>query len=255
MRRPRPMPPASSPARGRCDGSSPPVVTDGGRTARPSLCPNRADGRSSPASGGCNRHPRTSRRAPRPPAIRTRSPAQGEGRSSPTAPPAACCSSGAAGSPSMREGSRSRLVWPRPRRSCTSPTSPRTSSGASTHADASTTLAAVPQVAAVAVVRGGTLYAVAIDGPLVRISPTGGVTRIAPGLDRPHGVTVDRDGTLLVAEDSTRVRRVDPANGRSEIVVDGVARTGSQSRPTARSTSPGRRATVARCGASPPTAR
>ena len=81
-----------------------------------------------------------------------------------------------------------------------------------------TALAAVPQVASVAVARSGTLYAVAIDGPLVRISPAGAVTRIAD-LDRPHGVAVDRDGTLLVAEDSTRVRRVDPENGRSEVVV------------------------------------
>lgn len=80
-----------------------------------------------------------------------------------------------------------------------------------------TTLASLPQVASVAVAPDGAVYAVAIDGPLVRISPRGVVTPIAE-LDRPHGVAVDRDGTLLVAEDSKRVRRVNVATGRIELV-------------------------------------
>ena len=87
-----------------------------------------------------------------------------------------------------------------------------------------TTLARLPQVTAVAVSPAGAVYAVTMPGQLVRISAAGRSTTIpvAGGLDRPHGVTVDRDGRLLVAEDSRRVRRVDPATGRAELVVDGV---------------------------------
>ena len=68
------------------------------------------------------------------------------------------------------------------------------------------------------------VYAVTMDGTLARISPKGAITRIgvAGGLDRPHGITIDRNGRLLVAEDSRRVRRVDPRTGRAELVVDGV---------------------------------
>ncbi len=68
------------------------------------------------------------------------------------------------------------------------------------------------------------VYAVTMEGGLARISPLGALTRIrvAGGLDRPHGITIDRDGRLLVAEDSRRVRRVDPTTGRAELVVDGV---------------------------------
>ena len=40
--------------------------------------------------------------------------------------------------------------------------------------------------------------------------------------DGPHGIAFDRDGKLLVAEDSRRVRRVDPTTGDTELVVDGV---------------------------------
>ena len=42
------------------------------------------------------------------------------------------------------------------------------------------------------------------------------------GLDRPHGVVFARSGDILVAEDSRRVRRIDPATGRATLVVDGV---------------------------------
>jgi streptogramin lyase len=87
-----------------------------------------------------------------------------------------------------------------------------------------TTLARLPQVTAVAVSPAGVVHAVTMPGRLVRISVSGRVTTIpvAGGLDRPHGVAVERDGRLLVAEDSRRVRRVDPATGRAELVVDGV---------------------------------
>ena len=87
-----------------------------------------------------------------------------------------------------------------------------------------TTLTALPQVTAVATAKAGDVYAVTLDGTLARISPSGRTTRISVpgGLDRPHGIAVDRDGHLLVAEDSRRVRRIDPATGRAELVVDGV---------------------------------
>jgi streptogramin lyase len=87
-----------------------------------------------------------------------------------------------------------------------------------------TALAQLPEVTAVAAAPSGTVYAVTMSGTLARISPTGAIARIRipGGLDRPHGVVLDRDGRLLVAEDSRRVRRIDPATGRVELVVDGV---------------------------------
>ncbi len=68
------------------------------------------------------------------------------------------------------------------------------------------------------------VYAVTLTGTLVRISAAGRVTPIPVpgGLDRPHGVVFDRAGKILVAEDSRRVRRIDPATGRAELVVEGV---------------------------------
>jgi len=87
-----------------------------------------------------------------------------------------------------------------------------------------TTLARLPQVTAVAVSPSGVVYAVTMNGVLARISASGRIARVPVrgGLDRPHGVTLDRDGSLLVAEDSRRVRRIDPATGRAKLVVDGV---------------------------------
>jgi sugar lactone lactonase YvrE len=85
-----------------------------------------------------------------------------------------------------------------------------------------TTLARLAQVTSVATSRDGAVYAVTMDGTLARISSTGAITRVVAGLDRPHGVAVDRDGSLLVAEDSRRVRRVDPGSGRITPIVDGV---------------------------------
>jgi hypothetical protein len=86
------------------------------------------------------------------------------------------------------------------------------------------TLARLPQVTAVAATRAGLVYAVTMGGTLARISPAGKVARISVrgGLDRPHGIVVDRAGDLLVAEDSRRVRRIDLATGRAELVVAGV---------------------------------
>jgi sugar lactone lactonase YvrE len=87
-----------------------------------------------------------------------------------------------------------------------------------------TTLTTLPQVTAVAATKAGDVYAVTLTGTLARISPSGRTTRIAVpgGLDRPHGIALDGDGQLLVAEDSRRVRRVDPTTGHAELVVDGV---------------------------------
>ena len=87
-----------------------------------------------------------------------------------------------------------------------------------------TTLARLPQVTAVAVAPSGAVYAVTMNGVLARISATGRIARVPVpgGLDRPHGITFDRAGDILVAEDSRRVRRIDPATGRAELVVDGV---------------------------------
>ena len=87
-----------------------------------------------------------------------------------------------------------------------------------------TTLARLPEVTAVAATPSRVVYAVTMDGTLARISPAGVMTRIrvAGGLDRPHGVAIDLEGRLLIAEDSRRVRRVDPANGRVALVTDGV---------------------------------
>lgn len=87
-----------------------------------------------------------------------------------------------------------------------------------------TTLARIAQATAVAASTSGDIYAVALDGTLARISPAGKTTRIAVpgGLDRPHGIALDRDGQLLIAEDSRRVRRIDPTTARAELVVDGV---------------------------------
>jgi streptogramin lyase len=84
-------------------------------------------------------------------------------------------------------------------------------------------LAALPRVTSVVSV-GSAVYAVSLDGVLARISNRGGVTRIPVpgGLDRPHGIVVDRDGSLLIGEDSRRVRRVDPASGRASLVVGNV---------------------------------
>ena len=87
-----------------------------------------------------------------------------------------------------------------------------------------TTLARLPQVTAVAVSPSGVVHAVTMNGALARISAAGRIARIPVpgGLDRPHGITFDRAGDILVAEDSRRVRRIDPATGRAELVVDGV---------------------------------
>jgi streptogramin lyase len=87
-----------------------------------------------------------------------------------------------------------------------------------------TTLARLPEVTAVAATPSRVVYAVTMDGTLARISPAGVMTRIrvSGGLDRPHGVAIDRSGRLLVAEDSRRVRRVDPATGRATLVADRV---------------------------------
>ena len=87
-----------------------------------------------------------------------------------------------------------------------------------------TTLARLPQVTAVAVSPSGAVYAVTMNGVLARISPSGRIARVPVrgGLDRPHGVVFDRAGAILVAEDSRRVRRIDPTTGRAELVVDGV---------------------------------
>ena len=84
-------------------------------------------------------------------------------------------------------------------------------------------LARLPQVTSVAPVDSD-VYAVTLDGELARISSRGAVTRIPVpgGLDRPHGIVVDRDGSLLIGEDSRRVRRVDPASGRATLVVGDV---------------------------------
>jgi len=87
-----------------------------------------------------------------------------------------------------------------------------------------TTLARLREVTAVAATPPRVVYAVTMDGTLARISPAGVVTRIqvVGGLDRPHGIAIDLRGRLLVAEDSRRVRRVDPATGRVELVTDRV---------------------------------
>ena len=79
-----------------------------------------------------------------------------------------------------------------------------------------TTIARLHEVTAVAATRSHVVYAVTMNGTLARISPNRTVTRIrvAGGLDRPHGVAIDRDGSLLVAEDSRRVRRIDPQQRR-----------------------------------------
>ena len=87
-----------------------------------------------------------------------------------------------------------------------------------------TTLARLPQVTAVAVSPSGAVHAVTMSGMLARISATGRVSTIPVpgGLDRPHGIMFDRNGDILVAEDSRRIRRIDPTSGRAELVVDGV---------------------------------
>jgi len=86
------------------------------------------------------------------------------------------------------------------------------------------TLARLPQVTAVAVSPSGAVYAVTMNGVLARISASGRIARVPVrgALDRPHGVVFDRAGNILVAEDSRRVRRIDPATGRATLVVDGV---------------------------------
>ena len=87
-----------------------------------------------------------------------------------------------------------------------------------------TTLTRLPQVTAVAVSPSGAVYAVTMNGVLARISGSGRIARVPVpgGLDRPHGVVFARSGDILVAEDSRRVRRIDPATGRATLVVDGV---------------------------------
>jgi len=86
------------------------------------------------------------------------------------------------------------------------------------------TLARLAEVTAVAVSPTGAVYAVTMDGVLARISAAGRIGRIPVpgGLDRPHGIAFDRSGDILVAEDSRRVRRIDPATGRAKLVVGGV---------------------------------
>lgn len=87
-----------------------------------------------------------------------------------------------------------------------------------------TTLARLAQVTAVAAAAFGAVYAVTMNGVLARISASGRIVRVPVpgGLDRPHGVVFDRGGDILVAEDSRRVRRIDPVTGRVKLVVDGV---------------------------------
>jgi streptogramin lyase len=86
-----------------------------------------------------------------------------------------------------------------------------------------TTLARLSQVTSVAATATA-VYAVTLDGTLASITPAGTVARIAiaGGLDRPHGIAIGLDGRLLVAEDSRRVRRIDPETRRAELVADGV---------------------------------
>jgi streptogramin lyase len=86
------------------------------------------------------------------------------------------------------------------------------------------TLARLPAVTAVAVSPSGAVYAVTMDGLLVRVSAAGRIARVPVpgGLDRPHGIAFDRSGDILVAEDSRRVRRIDPATARTTLVVGGV---------------------------------
>jgi hypothetical protein len=84
------------------------------------------------------------------------------------------------------------------------------------------TIARLQQVASVAVV-GTTVYAVSFDGTLARITAGGRVerVRVKGGLARPHGVTVARDGALLVTEDGKRVSRVDPKTGVKALAFGG----------------------------------
>ena len=92
------------------------------------------------------------------------------------------------------------------------------------------------------------------DFHAARISGSGRIARVPVpgGLDRPHGVVFARSGDILVAEDSRRVRRIDPATGRERSSSTASTRTGSPSPATGLCSSPAAaRSAAAFAGSSP----
>jgi hypothetical protein len=60
-------------------------------------------------------------------------------------------------------------------------------------------------------------------GSLLRVTPTGTVTTLAQGLGNdPHGIAVDRDGTILVATGGGQLLRVNPSTANVVPVVTGL---------------------------------
>jgi serine/threonine-protein kinase len=75
-----------------------------------------------------------------------------------------------------------------------------------------------------AVGRDGAVYVARYGDHIDRVAPDGKVSVVATGFDRPHGVTIAPDGSLLVADTyAGAVRRV-TRDGTVETVVTGIGR-------------------------------
>jgi sugar lactone lactonase YvrE len=68
----------------------------------------------------------------------------------------------------------------------------------------------------------GSIWTGVDDGRIIRIDPDGGTTVVADTGGRPLGMTVARDGRLLVCDSHRGLLALDPAAGRLDVLVESV---------------------------------